>query len=267
MEKLNKRIEEENTTLKVDKEKLTAEVNKISEDKLALLKQVEKLKEEVQKAQEKQTNDIRTALDKEIQDEKAKQEKEIEKLKKENIVLVEKVEKLTTQLEETRIALEKDLDDLKAEADKEKSATITKAIEFQNLIKENEKLLLNLQATKKHNHILLGENSRMHSELPDMYEKVTQLKEDIQKLQKNFCQHSQEFIHEFIQKVTPLKQSIEENVVLKNKACQDCSSVVCANADIARKVNTLSLENECLKRNRNHHNRQRYPSSPADFRY
>ena len=216
LEKLNKKIEEENTTLKADKEKLTAEVDKISEDKLALLKQVEKL---------------------------------------------------TTQLEETRIAQEKDLDDLKAEADKEKNATITKAIEFQNLIKENEKLLLNLQATKKHNHILLGENSRMHSELPDMYEKVTQLKEDIQKLRKNCCQHSQESIHEFIQKVTPLKQSIEENVVLKNKAYQDCSSVVCANADITRKVNTLSLENERLKRNRNHHNRQRYPSSPADFRY
>ena len=140
-------------------------------------------------------------------------------------------------------------------------------IEFQNLIEENEKLQLNLQATKKHNHIVLSENSRMRSDLPNTYDKVTQLKEDIQKLKKVCFQNSQEIIHEFTQKATPLKQRVEENVFLKTKAYQVCESVMIDSVDTAAKYNTLSLQNDHLKCNCYCRNRKRYPSSPSDFSY
>ena len=293
---------EEKEAMSKQVEKLTAEVNKSSDEKSVLLKQVEEANEELCKTkitQEKAVSDISTAMDKKTQDEKVKQENQIKNLRKENTVLVEQVEKLTMQLgetkktlekeisdlkagvekeknaainkatefEETKKTLEKEISDLKAEVEKGENAAISKATEFQNLIKENERLQLNLQATKKHNHIVLSENSRLQSDLPNTYDKVTQLKEDIQKLKEVCFQISQEIIHEFIQKVTPLKQMVEENVFLKIKAYQDCGSVVCANADIAKKVNALSLENNRLKCNRICYNRKRYPSSPADFPY
>ena len=248
--KLCKTYEDENKELRAK----LADAEKISEENSELLKQVEKLKEEIQMqkvAQEKQLSNVTATLG-EIQDEnkalKAKQDKmtvEMSNLAKENLVLVEKNDKITKQLEEAGIVQEKELRNIKTELDKEKSAAIAKEREYQNLLKEKEKFL---EAAKKHNHVLLSENSRIHSamqELQDAYNQVSQLKEDIPKITLCFKQISQEII----QKFPLLKLKVEENIMLKNKADHDCSSVLCECGELTRKLNALLYKNRCLSGN------------------
>ena len=245
--KLCKTYENENKELKT-------KLAETSEENSELLKQVEKLKEEVQiqkVSQEKQLSDVTATLG-EIQDEnkalKAKQDKitvEMSNLAKENQTLVEQNDKITKQLEEAGIVQEKELSNMKTKMDKEKSAAIAKEREYQNLLKEKEKFL---EAAKKHNHVLLSENTRIHSamqELQDAYNQITQLKEDIQKLTYCVKQISQEII----QKFPLLKLKVEENIILKNKADHDCSSVMCECGELTRKVNALLHENRCLSGN------------------
>ena len=248
--KLCKTYENENKELKAK----LAEAEKISEENSELLKQVEKLKEEIQiqkVSQEKQLSNVTATLG-DIQDEnkalKAKQDKitvEMSNLAKENLALAEQNDKITKQLEEAGIVQEKELSNMKTKMDKEKSAAIAKEREYQNLLKEKEKFL---EAAKKHNHALLSENSRIHSamqELQDAYNQISQLKEDIQKLTYCVKQISQEII----QKFPLLKLKVEENIILKNKADHDCSSVMCECGELTRKVNALLHENRCLSGN------------------
>lgn len=240
METLHQKSEDENKELK--------EANK------ALLKRIETLNKEVQMqnktiiAQEKQLSDVKATLDKEIQDENKALKVKQDQLKAENsnlnTTLVLQKEK-AIQLEEARIAQERELNDTRAKMNKEKNTAIAKEKEY---LKEKEKLQSDLQAAKKHNHILLSENSQINSKmqkLQDTYNQVSHLKEDIHKSKIWFKQNSEEFI----QKIPLLKQKVEENILLKKKANQDCSLVICECDKLARKLNATLYEIRCLKGN------------------
>lgn len=167
--------------------------------------------------------------------------KEFENLKSEINTIKGKNESLAEDLEKAKeeiSSLKKQLEEMK----------ITKEKEYQSLIKENEKLQSKYEAAKKHNHILLDENSRMHSamqELEDTQEEVSQLKEYIQKTKINFEQVSQEFIQNF----QLLKQGVEENIMLKIKANQDCSALMFECNEFTKKLNAVLCENRCLRGN------------------
>ena len=174
--------------------------------------------------------------------------KELENLKSENKTTIEEASSLREKLEELKIAKEKELDDIRAKLNEEKNRSIDKEKQCQNLIKENKKLQSKYEAAKKHNHILLDKNSRIHSameELEDTQEKVSQLKECIQKTKINFEQISQEFV----QKFQLLKQKVDENIMLKIKANQDCSVLMLECNELTRKLNAVLYENRCLRDN------------------
>ena len=161
---------------------------------------------------------------------------------------MEEVSSLKKQLEEMKIAKEGELDDIRIKLYKEKNSSIAKEKEHQNLIKENEKLQSKYDAAKKHNHILLDVNSRIHSameELEATQEEVSQLKEYIQKTKNNFEQISLEFI----QKFQLLRQKVNENIMLKIKANQDCSALMLECNELTRKLNAVLCENRCLRGN------------------
>ena len=124
-----------------------------------------------------------------------------------------------------KIANEKELNDIRMKLNEEKNSLIAKKEEYQNLIKEIEILQSKYKATKKHNHILLDENSRVHSaiqELEGIQEEVSQLKEHIQKTKTCI----EQILQEFIQKFQLLRQKVEEIMMLKIKATQDCSALM-----------------------------------------
>ena len=216
-----------------------------------MLKEVENLKKDAKIAEDKQINNEQIL---------ANQEKDIQNLVEKNTALEEQVEKLAAQLEEARKIHERELSDTKFKADKETSKTM----ELQNLRKENEELQLHLQATKKHNRIVLGENSRIQSEVIGTYDKITQLKENMQKLKEFYCQNLQEFKQKFTQNGESLKQRVEETISLKNSVDQVYDSLSSENANTMKKVNAQAVEIEYFK---NKNRRRRNPSLPEDFRY
>ena len=251
---------------------LAVQIEKISKEKEIYCIKLEQATEKVtilenqlkeaKKAQEKELGNIRLKLDEEkstamkkvsifenqLKETKIAQEKELSdirtQMEEEKSTAIKKVCILETQLKETKMVQEKELSDIKAKMEKEKCTFNSNKIELQKLLEERE---LNLQTAKKHNQILLAENSRIHSameELPDRREEVGKLRKDIQKLKCWVKQNSQEFtcIKEFT-------DMVKETILIKNKACIDCSSVMYECDELSKKVNALLLENRHLKSN------------------
>lgn len=194
-------------------ERSKAEVDKLTKEKMALTKQIEK---------EKEICDLKS--------------KEIQK-----------------NLEEVRVIQEK-INDMRSTLDKEKNAVISKETEFQHLIKENEKLQSNFQASQKYNCILLSRNSSMHSamqELQIVYNKANQLKEEVQRLKIGLRQNLEEFIQTFAMIQQKVEEESRQIMELRNKVNQDCSSVMCECAEITKKLNATLHRNRCLMANQN----------------
>lgn len=202
-----------------------------------------------------ENNETLKELHQKEQDEKSALKVEMKSLKvelnKEKMILIEKLEKLTKeknisderleqaieeisllkkQLEEARVTQEKQLNDVRAKLERE----------YQNLMHEKEKLQSHLEAAKTHNRILLGENSRIKEGLQGTCIEISQLKEDIQKLERCYKQASQEFVQNFASLKQEMAEKVETNVtVIINKAKQDLSSVVCENAELVKKIHAL----------------------------
>ena len=245
-----------NSTLPVQIEKISKEKEICS---IKLEQAIEKVSilENQLKGTEKELGDIRPKLEEEkstamkkvsilenqLKETKRAQEKELcdikTKMEEEKSTAIKKLEK---QLKETKIAQEKELSDIKTKMEKEKCTSNSNKIELQKIMKERES---NLQTAKKHNQILLAENSRIHSameELPDRCDEIGQLRKDIQKLKNWVKQSLQEFIEEFT-------HMVNDTVLIKNKAYEDCSSVMCECDKLSKKVNALLLENRHQKSN------------------
>ena len=226
----------ENEKHKGELEKLKSEINIEKEKNKSLAESFENLSKEKEIADDKLKQ---ASKEKEIADEKLKQaskEKEIadETLKQ----AMEEASSLRIQLEEMKVTKEKELDNIRAKLNDEKNNSIAKEKECQHLIKENEKLQSKYEATKKHNHILLDENSRVHSamqELQDAHKKIRQLKEYIQKTKLQISQL--------------LKQNTEETIMFSVKANQDCSAIMIECSELTRKLNAVLCENRYLRGN------------------
>ena len=169
--------------------------------------------------------------------------KKLEETQIANEQVIEEASSLRNKLEEIKIANEKELNDIRAKLNEEKNR-------YQNLIKENEILQSKYEATKKHNRILLDENSRVHSaiqELEGIQEEVSQLKEHIQKTKTCF----EQILQEFIQNFQLLKQKVEEIIMLKVKATQDHDAFMHLCNELTGKLNDVLCENGQLKDNYN----------------
>ena len=108
--------------------------------------------------------------------------------------------------------------------------------EIDNLTKEKKKMQSTIHAAK-------SENSRIHSKLQDTYDEVSRLNENIQKLKNHFKQYSQQFMQNF----PLLKQKVEEYALVKSKANQDWSSLMCEYDELTKKLNALLYEMRSLK--------------------
>ena len=203
---LHQKEQKEKATIKAELNSLKAEMNMEREEKKILVEGLEK-----------------SIKEKESADAKLKQVTEEAK-----------------QLKEAKIAMEKELEDTNTKLIEYKTAVIAKENENQNQIKGNEKLHSDLQSTKKHNHALLTENSRIHSAMQDLqntYEEVSK-----SELKCCFKQNPQEFIQEIIQKFQLLNQEVEEKETIKNKAIQDCIAIMDENDELARQLNYIALQ-------------------------
>ena len=123
---------------------------------------------------------------------------------------MQETDSLRKQLEEMKVIKEKELDEIRAKSNDEKNISIAKEKEYENLIKE---LQSKYEKTKEYNDILLRENSRMHSEKQE------------------------------------LEDTHREGSQLKDKAIQDCSTLMIENDELRKKVNVVLCENRWLRGN------------------